>query len=308
MPRRQPSQLDLLEDTSAGRVTPSSEIYSRTLSPGFLIGLSTAVRGGVHYKKETIQAEHRVRSGAEKAVWKTERTINDPDEYKKANQIRMKARMCVVNECAISAFGLLCPDNNLPRLELAVKEANRIVATFNRTARQSRVTVYVIKGRIARDDVEAAKAIKSEVRELLDAMSSGIKTLNAEAVREAASKAKQIETMLSPDAATALKGAVSSARIAARKIVKAGEEAAGAIDRESIRAITEARTAFLDIEEGEATEVQSPDASGRAIDLEPEVEAPAEAALTGRTPSEAPAESGKPKKGTTKRYRAGATA
>jgi hypothetical protein len=309
MPRRQPNQqLDLLETVAAPPAPNPSPLYTRTLLPGFMVFLKTTVRGGVAYNKKVIKAEHRIASGVEKASWKTERTISKPDEYKKAKQVRMRARMCVVNQCAISTFGLFCPENNLAKLELAVKEAERMAATFNRSAQNSHVHVYVVTGRIAQDGVQAAKAINSEVRELLAAMAAGIKGLNAKAVRDAAARARNIGSMLAPDAASKLRGAIERARSAARKIVKAGEETAQEIDRESIKAITEARTAFLDIEEGEAAEVQSPDAEGRAIDLDPAVEAPAEASLTGRAPSEAPARPNRPQKGTARRRPASAEA
>lgn len=290
------------------------EIDQSTLRPGFLIGLKTSVRGNVSYAKETIEPEHKTRSGAQKAKWQTERTIADPEEHKLASQARMKARQVISSVCAVSAFGLLCPESEMPKLELAVKEARRVVGIFNRKARLTTVGVYVISGRIARDDVEAARAIKSEVRDLLKQMKDGVENLDVEAVRAAANRARNIGSMLTPAAAGKIKGAIEAARGAARKIVKAGETAAVEIDRTAVAAITAARTAFLDVqEEAEEAAMGAPEVETRAIDLDPEAELPSEAppepetpsapiprrrsGETGRAPSEAPARTNKPKKG-----------
>lgn len=277
MPRSNlPGQLDLpIEGTTMPDTNNANALYATTLRPGYLIGLKTSVRGNVSYRKETIEAEHRTRSGAEKAKWQTERTIDDPEEFKKANQVRMKARGIILSVCAQSAFGALCPENKLEQLKLAIKDAQREADRFNRRAQLTRVSVYVISGRIARDDVEAARAINSEVRDLLRTMKEGIEGLDVTAVRNAANRARSLGSMLSPEAADKLKGAVSTVRGAARKIVKAGEAAAQEIDREALRAIAQARTAFLDIDTGDEAEIATPDAEAREIDLHTEEEVPA---------------------------------
>lgn len=248
------------------------ELPVSTLIPGYLVGLATSVTGNVHYTKEILEPEHRTRGGAEKASWKTERIITDPEEHKRANQARMKARQIISSVCAKSAFGLLCPEKNLPELKKAINEASAVVAKFNRTTNLSRVEVYVITGKIARDDVAAVKAINSEVRELLKDMSEGVKNLNVKTVREAASKARNIGTMLSPEAAEKIKGAIEAARGAARKITKAGERAAQEIDREAIKTINQSRAAFVD--SGMEDEVEDVEAEARPVDLgevEPEM-------------------------------------
>jgi hypothetical protein len=73
--------------------------------------------------------------------------------------------------------------------------------------------------------------------------------------------------MLSPDAKARVQMAVEAARVAARKVVAAGEQAAAEIDYRAIRAVTEARTAFLDFDE--AAPVKAPEIEQRALDLEP---------------------------------------
>jgi hypothetical protein len=248
---------------------PVERLTVSTLRPGYLVGLKTSVTGNVKYNKEIIEPEHKVRSGATRARWQTERTITDPEEHVKATQVRMKARMAIVNVCAKSAFGLLCPEENVPRLEAAIAEARKLANDFNRRSNLTRIGVYVISGRIARDDVEAARAINSEVREILANMAEGVKNLDAKKIRDSATRARNIESMIAPGEAGKIKTAIDKGRAAARKIVKAGEDAAQEVDREAIRAISSARTAFLDVdmEEGEDMEIELPEAAPRELDL-----------------------------------------
>lgn len=252
----------------------NNALGTSTLRPGYLVSLRSSVTGNVKYNKEVIEPEHRLRSGASKAAWQTEKTVEDPEEHAKANQARMKARLLVAQVCAKSAFGYLCPDTNAQLLIEAIAEARRVVEAFNRRSRLTRVDVYVITGRVEQNDVEAIRAINSEVRDLLADMSSGIQNLDVKKVRDAANKARSIGTMLSPDASEKIKAALDAARGAARKIVKAGDEATSAIDNEAINTITQARSAFLDIDiEGD---VEIPDEETRAVDLpaDDEVEQP----------------------------------
>lgn len=239
-----------------------------TLKPGFLIGLKTAVKGNVTYEKETLEEEHVLRNGAEKVKWATERTIADPEEHRAANQVRMKARLLIVNECANTGLGLLCPESNMQRLQLATKEAKRIIKEFNATSTLSKVSFGVVAGRVARDDVEATRAIKNEVRELIDAMAAGVKNLEPDTIRKAANQARNIVDMLNPTAAVSLKGVVDVSRSVARKITKAGEAAAQTVDREAIKQIAQARTAFLEIED-EPINLEEAEAEARAIEMEP---------------------------------------
>ena len=87
--------------------------------------------------------------------------------------------------------------------------------------------------------------------------------------------------MLSPEAAARIQLAVEAARESAKKMVKAGEQAACEIDLRAIRSVTEARTAFLDLDE--AREIAAPRQDARALDLTPasdvEVAAPKQRVL-----------------------------
>jgi hypothetical protein len=150
--------------------------------------------------------------------------------------------------CTASSFGLLCLQDRAEELATAVSEARAMVADFNRDAKLTEVNVFVICGRIADNDVEAVRAISSELTDLMADMEGGINQVDAEAIRAAANRAKTISAMLVPDMAEKVMEAVTVARKVARDIVKAGEQVAQEVDKQSLGKITRIRTAFLDLE------------------------------------------------------------
>lgn len=236
-----------------------------TLRPGFLISLKTSVRGNVKYDKRDVNRETVTEDGKAVYEWETKRTIADPKEFKAASEARSKARSVISSVCVNSAFGLLCPEAAHEELQKAIKEAHGITEAFNAKATLTRVAVYVMVGKVASDDVEAVKAINSEVADLLSNMERGLRNLDVKGIRESAAKAKSIGQMLSPDAAVRVQIAVEAVRKSAKDIVKAGEQAAIEIDMRAVRAVTEARSAFLDLDE--AKEIAAPQVDRRAIDL-----------------------------------------
>lgn len=245
-------------------------LQTSTLRPGILVALKTSIKGNVRYFKETIEADHIVEvdgTQARQAKWQTERTIQNAEEHARAVVVRGKVRSLITGACAISEFGLLCPEDRVERLEAAIAEARKLADDFNASAQITSVRVNIFPARIVPDDVEAVKAINSEVRDLLSAMSDGLSRLDVKVVREAANRARSLGQMLLPQAQERVAEAVEAARAAARKIVKAGEQAAQEIDVQAIRAIAEARTAFLDLEGTD--EVAAPVEEGRALDLAP---------------------------------------
>lgn len=242
-------------------------IQTSTIRPGLLVSLKTSVLGNALYERLEIEADHLTQDGARKARWETERTISDPVEHEAAIKVRSKARSLIKGVCAHSAFGLLCPETASYELEEAIADARRIVDQFNATAKLTRISIYVIAGRIAQDDVEAVKAINSEVRDLLDDMQRGVQGMDVQVIREAAGKARSLGSMLSPDAQARIQIAIDAARETARKIVKAGEQAAQEIDTRTLQTLKESRTAFLDMDAARA--VAAPQVSGRAIDMGP---------------------------------------
>jgi len=241
-------------------------IKTSTLRPGLLVSLRTILSGNVSYQTQTIEAEHATDDGQRRAKWETLKTVTDPEEHEAGKVARGKARSAVSRVCSWSAFGLLCPEANAAELEAAIADARKTADAFNEGAKVTRLSVYVLTGRIAADDVEAAKAINSEVRELLDTMARGVSGLDPEAIREAANRARGLGQMLNPETEARLRVAIEAARNVARQIVKAGESAAIEVDRLALRKIAESRTAFLDL--SDADEIAAPVASGRAVDLE----------------------------------------
>ena len=151
-----------------------------------------------------------------------------------------------------------------------IAKARQVAVDFNARAKVTELAVYVIVGRVAQDDVEAVRAINSEVRDLMRDMTVGIKELDVKRVRDAANRARSVGSMLTPEAAERVKAAIDAARGAARQITKAGEEAAKEVDREAIKKINQARTAFLDLDASAVLPTRAPAARGRAVDLAPE--------------------------------------
>lgn len=239
-----------------------------TLRPGLLVSVKTSITGNVKYITKDLEVDHLTPEGEKLARWETERTIKDPAEHERATAARSLARSKVQSVCAQSAFGLLCPEVLQDKLDAAVTEARAITDAFNSTATLTRLNFYVIAGRISPDDVEAVRAINSEVTELMARMAEGLSNLDVKTVRDATNRAKSLGSMLSDDAKGRVQGAIDIARKAARDIVTAGETGAAEIDRAAIARISEARTAFLDLDEqapiGEVKHVAT------ALDFEPD--------------------------------------
>jgi hypothetical protein len=263
--------------------TEMTDLKTSTLRPGLLVSLKTSLRGNVAWDRQDIERERLNSDGALQAKWETERTISDPVEYEAACKIRNKASSLIRSICAHSAFGLLCPEADADKLSAAIQEAQALTAAFNSVAKLTRISVYVMTGRIAADDVEAMKAINSEMRDLMSMMQEGINNLDKKTIDEAVRKARSVGMMLSPDLQARVQIAVDAAKQTALKIGKAGEQAAQEIDKRAIRMIAEQRTAFLDLDE--AAEIAAPRDSGRAIDLTPDEDvSKAEFKAYGRAP------------------------
>ena len=239
------------------------------LKPGLLVSLHTSLRGGVNYQRVELEADHTTAEGERRARWETTRHIPDPAEFEAASKARSAARAKVAGACCFSAFGLLCPTEREAELQAAIAEARAIADAHNGAAQLSRVEVYVMIGRVAQDDVEAARAISSEMRELIEAMQQGIRQADPAAIREAANRARSVGGMLTEETATKVDAAIAQARKVARELVKrvekAGEVAATVVAQCNVGAIEAARFAFLDMDEGR---VEGQAAAARPVELD----------------------------------------
>lgn len=242
------------------------------IRPGLLVSLKTNVRGGVVYAKRTIESEHAEGAGTV-ATWETTRNITDAAEHTAAGVARSKARALVAAVCCPSSFGLLCPQARESELADAVTAAQAIAVEHNKVANYTRLDVFVITGRIADNDEQAARAIGSEVRDLIGAMERGVRAADPEAIRDAANRARAISGMLSPDAQSKVSAAIVEVRRVARDIVrrveKAGEQAATVVDAVQLNALNAARFAVLDLSDDGNFDSTAADIPSRAIDLEP---------------------------------------
>jgi hypothetical protein len=248
-----------------------------------MVHVSTSIRGNVKYFTQELESDHITPEGERKARWETERTIADPQEHERAVKARSAARSVIQGVCIqSSAFGLSCPEAKSTDLDAAITEAERIAAAFNTSATVTRLGVYIAVGRVAEDDERAIRAINNNVRELMDAMADGMRNLDVETIRDAANKARALGGMLTDGAKDRVQEAIEVARKAARAIVSAGEQGAAEVDRLAIQRITEARTAFLDLDDN-GQEVQAPTASARSVDFEPESNPPVTAAAPAQS-------------------------
>lgn len=248
-----------------------------TIRPGLLVSLKTSIRGNISYRKRDIERDHAVRKDGKaevrQAKWETERTIADAAEHERAAKIRTEAWYAVARVCSNTAFGYLCPDDRTEELAEAMVKARKMIDDFNASAKITRLSIYMITGRVAPDDVEAVRAIGSELRDLMKAMSDGVKDLDASKVREAAVRAKQIASMLSDNSKLRVEVAIAAARKTATEInkaVKAGEQAALEVDRSTLKTIETARTSFLDFDEEAPAPTAKIKAKARVLDLSPE--------------------------------------
>lgn len=241
------------------------------IRPGLIVALRSTLRGGVSYIKTTLDPEH-MEGAAAVARWETTRQIEDAAEHAAAVIARGAARSAITRVCCVSSFGLLCPQDREDKLQTAIAEAQLIVSEHNARARLTRVDLYVITGRVAQDDAEAARAIGAEVRDLLAAMESSVRAADPEAIRESANKARALAGMLSEDTQRKVSAAIAEVRAVARKIVKqvgeSGEQAAALVQDLKLDALASARFAVLDLT-GEPEAAEAAPAPARAVDFEP---------------------------------------
>jgi len=225
----------------------------QTLRPGILVALKTSVFGGVKFdRKDIAKTDDRT---VEK--WETTRLCDDPDDYDRAVGSRAAAGSEIRRVCSQTSFGLLCPESKEAELTEAIDRAMRIAAAHNQLSTRTKVRLYVVKGRVATDDQQAAEAIASDVGDMLGQMNDAVAKMDPDAIRKAAVNAKQMLQVLSEDKAKAASTAIEAARKVARTIVKritnGGEDAAKVMAdlQKEQGAIASARLSFIDVDHRE---------------------------------------------------------
>lgn len=252
------------------------------IRPGLLVCVNTTVVGGVSYQRVDLDANEidcpdcsnvgsgiaqiavtatcktcggagKVSSAAGREVtrWETKRVVEDKEEHERATKVRSGARSLIAKCCSATSFGLLCPADQEGALDAAVAQARRMVDEFNESAAHTRISIYALKGRVASDDAEAARAITSEIADLVRRMDAGVKEFDPKKIREAADRARELSNMLDDAKKSKIDAAVAQARAAARTIVKRIEKEGE--DRNTVLLdiargqIESARIAFLDL-------------------------------------------------------------
>lgn len=234
---------------------------ARAIKPGIIVALSTRIRGGVTYTRVDLERARETEDGTQRERWETTKVVEDAEELARATKVRGLISTVIRRLCIETAFGLICPEANEPALDEAIKRARVIAAEHNGTATRSQVSVYVLKGRIASTDEEAARAIGEEVKTLIDAMSSGIDAMDPKAIRDAADRARKIGAVLDASQEIAVSEAIKQARKAARTIVsrveKKLEDSAVVLKDIQRGAIEKARLAFLDLDPIQAVSTEA---------------------------------------------------
>lgn len=261
-----------------------------TIRPGIMVALKTSVEGGVRYDRKEIS---RTTDGSLEK-WETTRICLDPNDYQAAVEARALAGALVRRVCSRSSFGLLCPGTVEKEKELddAIATAQSLADKHNAASSLTKVRIFVLKGRVASDDEQAARAIASDIGELISAMAEAVTKMDPVAIRKAATDAKQMLQVLSEDKQKQAAAAIEAARKAARDIVKrvqnGGEDAAKVLDdlAKETGSIQAARLAFIDVAQGSSDEpAATPELPAvqvqRVAELDMGTDAPAAPASSG---------------------------
>jgi hypothetical protein len=241
----------LIVSNAAGQYEgPHHMAPNATLSirPGLLIALRSTVRGGVNYTRVDLESDKE-----DVVRWETARTITDPKEHALAQKARSNAVAQIRGICVPTSFGLLCPADREAELDAGFARAIEIRDGHNAEAKTTVVELHMLKGRIAATDEQAVGAINAELSVLINELQEGVTKLSPETIRAAATRARELSAMLSPEREKIVTEAVTAARLNAREIVrridKGGEEAAVVLMDMRRGAIERARVTFLDLEE-----------------------------------------------------------
>ena len=238
-------------------MTLQVEDRNQIIRPGYLVSLKTTLIGNISYHKQVLEREHVVEDGSEQARWETKRVIGDRDEHNLGRKMQADARAKITTVCTNTAFGLLCPEEKSNELQQAINEAKQIAAEFNRTARLSRINVYVIVGKIAPERFDVVSAMASEALELLTTIQSGIRNRDAVAIRTAANELRRLSDMFSENGRGKLQEALDAGRGAARKIIKVPAGPAHELEGQAAQVVNAVHRQFQQLTEGGSLALQA---------------------------------------------------
>ena len=242
-----------------------------TIKPGYLVSVKTSRQGGVKYLHSN-QDKRFDGKKREISKWETTRLIDDVVEFDRAANEQLGANYLIAKCCIRTPFGYVCPEEDIIKLDEAIKEAHLKINAFNATAQHTTLYVRVLKGKIAANDSEAFKAITGEIRELATKISAGITTADIKQIREAASMAKSMGRMLDTKLQSDVNDVVKAARAAARlvtKLEKKGEKIEAVMLEEFKSPIDKLSKAFLDLDVDETSDDCMPSIDvNRAVDLD----------------------------------------
>lgn len=233
------------------------EDRNQIIRPGYLISLKTTLVGNISYHKQILEREHIVADGSEQAKWETMRVIGDRDEHNNGRKMQADARGKVTTVCTNTAFGLLCPEEKSDELIQAINEAKQIAEEFNRSARLSRMNVYVIVGKIAPERFDIVSAMAAETLELLATIQTGIRSRNADIIRPAANELRRLSDMFSENGRGKLQEAVDAGRSAARKIIKAPAGPAHELEGQATQIVNDVHRQFQQLTDGGSLALQA---------------------------------------------------
>jgi len=226
-------------------------MFTTTIKPGYLVSIKTTCHGGVQYNRIDMGTEHED-GGRETSEWQTTRVIEDKAEHERSVQVRAKCSNMLRLACISTPFGSICPEDKIDGFMVIYEDAKRMVREFNDSAQSIRITVNMMRGKIASDDQEAVKSMVSEMRTLAQTMQSAVSKGDVKVIREAADMAKRMGAMLGEEVEGRVSEAVQAARKVAREIVKRvekkGEKLEAVITEQNTQPIDQMRVAFLDLE------------------------------------------------------------
>jgi hypothetical protein len=231
-----------------------SPIKATTIRPGYLVSIKTSIKGGVQYQRVDLDTGLPVADGTEVTRWETTKIVENREESDRATKVRSKARQMIERLCIKTAFGPVCPMDQVSALDAIIANARQLVEESNQTFGHTQIGIYVLKGEVKSDDAEALRSITQEASVLIQQMDDGIKEFDSGKIKDAANRAQALSAMLGEETSAKVNSAVEQARKAARTIVKRIEKEGE--DRVIVLAdiqrgqIESARIAFLDLDGG----------------------------------------------------------